>query len=122
MRIIMNRKFQTFQNSLETVQENPDKDTSIALADIIPARSQDLQRYQAANPFACASVIADKKARRLYSAVDGCRNVAELARITCLAQKELVQALRYLFQQQKIEFYTSGGEHVEHLPLIMSAS
>jgi hypothetical protein len=122
MRIIMSRKFQTFQNSLGTVRENPDKDISVALADIIPTRSQDLQEYQAANPFTYASIIADKKARRLYSAVDGCRNVTELAQITRLAQKELIEALRYLLQQQRIEFYTSGGEHIEHLPPISSAS
>jgi hypothetical protein len=122
MRIIMTRKFQTFQNSLDIAQENVDKETSIALADIIPTRSQDLQQYQAANPFAYASIIADKKARRLYSAVDGRKCVAELAQITRLAQEELAEALRYLFQQQKIEFYTSGGEQVEDLPPILSVS
>jgi hypothetical protein len=122
MRIIMNRRFQTFQNSLETAQENTDTGTSIALADVIPTRAQNLQQLQAANPFAHASIIVDKKARRLYSAIDGCRSVTELAQITHLTQKELTEALRYLFQQQKIEFYTVGGEYVEDLPPVLSAS
>jgi len=125
MRIIVDRKFQTFQNSLASVQESPapvPDAAPVALADIIPTRSQDLQQLQAANPFAYASIIADKKARRVYSAVDGCRSVTELVHITHLAQKDLLEALRYLFQQQKIEFYLAGGERVEHLPPVLSAS
>jgi hypothetical protein len=123
MRIIINRKFLTLHHSsLGAAQENPDKDPFMILADMIPTRSQDVKQLQAANPFANAPTIADRKARRLYSAVDGYRNVAELARITRLAQKELLEALCYLFQQQKIEFYTSEGEHVEHLSLLLSAS
>jgi hypothetical protein len=122
MRIIINRRFRTFQNSLKTTKEHPGKSGSITLADIVPTRSQDLQLLQSINPFAHASIIAHKKARRLYSAVDGYRSGAELAQITHLTHNELIEALRYLFQQHKIEFYTLTGEHVEHLPLIVSAS
>lgn len=122
MRIIMNSRFHTFQNSFRPVPKDLEGDTFIALADIVPTRSQDLQQFQAANPFAHASIIADKRARRVYSAVDGYRNVAELARITFLDQEALVEALRYLFQQQKIEFHTSSGEHVKHLPPVLCPS
>ena len=122
MRIIVHRKLLTIQKPLETARPNPAKSASIVLADIIPTRSQDVKQLQAANPFANASIIADRKARRLYSAVDGYRNVAALAQVTRLAQKEVIEALRYLLRQQKIEFYTSKGERVEHISPILSAS
>ena len=122
MRIIVNRKLLTIQEPLETARQHTAKEPSIALVDIIPTRSQDVRQFQAANPFAHASIIADRKARRLYSAVDGYRSVAALAQVTGFAQKELIEALRYLSRHQKIEFYTSKGERVEHISPILSAS
>jgi hypothetical protein len=123
MRIIINRRFQTFQNSFKVVRKDPDEDTHIALTTIIPMRLQDLQQFQAAvNPLAHPSIIANKRARRVYSAIDGCRNIAELAHITFLDRAELIEALRYLFQLRRIEFYTPSGEHIKHPPPVLYAS
>ena len=89
---------------------------TLSLSDLIPQRTQDLAQFQAQNPFSHAVIISDKSARRLYSAIDGEKNVAELAQLGHLDQKEVKEALRYLFDLQLLRFRTPTGETVEDSP------
>ncbi|BCL82274.1 hypothetical protein ccbrp13_47390 [Ktedonobacteria bacterium brp13] len=95
---------------------NKKMDNSDTLAAIIPRLAHDMEQYQAANPFTSTTIIADKNARRLYAAIDGYKSGADLAQATRLTQQEVIQALDYLYQQQRIQLYTSKGEFVEHFP------
>jgi len=91
-------------------------ESSDILATIIPRHTHDMEQFQAANPFTSTTIIADKSARRLYAAIDGYKNGIDLAQATRLTQQEVIQALDYLYQQQRIQLYTSKGEFVEHFP------
>jgi hypothetical protein len=118
LRIIKSRGFLNNPNAAAIAAEKvaSERSSSAALAKIIPQRSQNIENYQASNPFAHASIIADRNARRLYAAIGGNRNVAELAQITRFNQKELIDALSYLFQEQKIQFYTPEGTSIKNFP------
>jgi hypothetical protein len=65
------------------------------------------------NPFASSVVISDKQARRLYSAIDGRKNVDEICRVLFIDLKEAYQALRILWTQHRIELYGPAGEVVD---------
>ena len=81
-------------------------------AELIPRRKQDASAMLASNPFASTSIIADKQARRLYTAIDGRTNVADLCNATGLSLKEGYKALQELLAHQRIELYESGGQLV----------
>lgn len=95
---------------------NKKMDNGATLAIIIPRHTHDMEQDQAANPFTSTTIIADKDARRLYAAIDGTKSGADLAQATRLTQQEVIQALDYLYKQQRIQLYTSQGEFVEHFP------
>jgi hypothetical protein len=118
LRIVASRGFLASPSSALMASEKivSDKSSSAALSKIIPQRTQSVEISQASNPFAQASIIADKNARRLYSAIGGNKTVSDLAQITRLSQQELIDALSYLFQQQKIQFYTKEGESITTFP------
>ena len=122
LRIIISHNFAKYdtQDALETSRQVSNQHNTFST--IIPRRLQDIEQSQASNPFANASIIANKDARRLYTAIDGHKNIVELIQNTQLEQKELIEALRYLRQQQKIEFYTSDGELMKQVPLISPLS
>ena|SRR5947209_3333613 len=81
-------------------------------AELIPRRKQDASAMLASNPFARTTIIVDKQARRLYTAIDGRSNVADLCNATGLSLKEAYEALQKLLVQQRIELYESGGQLV----------
>jgi hypothetical protein len=85
----------------------------ISFADIIPRRAQDVEISQANNPFASATILTDKNARRLYSAIDGEKTLSALAQSLSLNEQEIRQALHYLFQQRKISFYTRDQQAID---------
>jgi hypothetical protein len=122
MRIMLNRDLLNLSapDAVENSRENTGKHTVFAA--IVPHRLQDVEASQADNPFASASIIADKNARRLYSVVDGHKNIVELSQMAHLDQKDLIEALRYLFQLQKIEFYTLDGELVRQVSFLLPSS
>jgi hypothetical protein len=112
LRMIVNRKLLISPNVL-TTEKTTTQTAPQTLARLIPRKAQNLADLHADNPFSAASVIHDKNARRLYSVVNGRRNVTELAQHLNLILKEVYQALHYLYQEGKIEFITPEGELVE---------
>ncbi len=82
-------------------------------ADLIPHRSQDVEIAQASNPFATATMLTDKKARQLYTIIDGQKTLVELARHLAFNEQEIRQALRYLLQQGKVVVYTRDAQAVD---------
>jgi hypothetical protein len=71
LRIIVNRGFlSTEMPAAPAPPSNTDQNVALSLNTLIPRRTQHIEDLQAANPFAHASIIADKNARRLYGLVD----------------------------------------------------
>lgn len=83
------------------------------LSTLIPHRSESIEAMRAGNPFANASILPDKNTRRLYSLVNGHRDVATLARLADLDQKETEEAIRLLLQQEKIELHDFKGISID---------
>jgi hypothetical protein len=84
-----------------------------ALSTLIPHRSESIEAMRAGNPFANATILPDKNTRRLYSLVNGYRDVATLARLADLDQKEMEEAIRLLLQQEKIELHDFKGNSID---------
>jgi hypothetical protein len=85
----------------------------LPLKELIPHRTQDVTALQSGNPFAHAVEIADKRARKVYSAIDGKRSLAEILGVARLEQEELTAALHFLLQQQLISFHEPNGKPIE---------
>ncbi len=81
--------------------------------DLIPHSTQDVDAMQADNPFADGVVISDKKARQLYFAIDGKKNIAELANSTSMDQQELSSALQFLLRQKHIRLHEPSGKVID---------
>ena len=75
------------------------------LAELIPQRRQDDHLLLSSNPFASPPVISDKKAARLYAAINGRSSVADLCKATNMEMEEVYVALQILLSQQRIEMY-----------------
>jgi hypothetical protein len=113
LRMIGNRKLLIPPSELLD-EKTTEKQAAIqALAKIVPQKLQDLADFQADNPFAQASIINDKNARHLYAAINGQKNITELAQDLNFTEQESYQALHYLYQEEKIEFITPAGKPVE---------
>ena len=64
------------------------------------------------NPFGSSAVIPDKRARRIYAAIDGHANIGALCKSTGMNIKEAYIALRLLLDQQRIDLYEPEGQLV----------
>jgi DNA-binding response OmpR family regulator len=84
-----------------------------ALWELVPRRVSNPEAMRTSSPFARAAVTGDKRARRLYMAIDGRRTLAELAALTGLEMREVSKVLRVLLQEHCIELYDSAGQLVE---------
>jgi hypothetical protein len=82
-------------------------------AQLIPQRVLDGEAMRSRNPFASMSVISDKQASRLYLAIDGRKNLAELLSLTRLGQREFEAALRLLLMQKLIQLVDAAGQPLE---------
>jgi hypothetical protein len=80
------------------------------LEELIPYPRSDPDLLLAKNPFSNAAAIADKRARRLYAAIDGHKNVSELCSDAGFSLREGYRALQILLKQQRVEIYTPGGQ------------
>lgn len=120
-RIIASKGFLILHAPTAT-QTNPFANSPQAYAPIIPRRAESIEQFQVDNPFANASTIMDRNARRLYTAIDGNKNVAELIHMMGFEPKETLDAFRYLFEQQKIRFYTLKGDLVQNPDFISPPS
>ena len=121
VRIIASKGFLTLHTAAAP-QTNSVENALLAHALIIPRRAESIEQFQVDNPFANASTIMDRNARRLYTAIDGNKNVAELIHMMGFGSKETVDAFRHLFERQKIRFYTIKGELVQHPEFISPPS
>lgn len=96
-------------NYIPPVQETFSQEVPPALPDLVPKRKQDGGLMLSSNPFAHPSGISDKKAQRLYDAIDGRRSVAELCRVVGLNLTEAQQSLQELVRAQQIDLHTLDG-------------
>jgi hypothetical protein len=85
----------------------------LTLGALIPHRAQSADTIQASNPLASAVVISDKQARRLYSYIDGKRNIANVLDLTQTDQEEFTAALRWLLRKKLIRLYEPKGKLVD---------
>jgi hypothetical protein len=85
----------------------------LRLDDLIPQRIEDANVLKSSNPLSGSIVIADKKARRLFAAIDGQKNLSELRSSLDMDVKEAYQALQILVAQHRIQLFEPGGEQVD---------
>ena len=97
----------------QAITTEPLRQETIPLTELIPRRRQDTDIMLLNNPFSSSAVVADKRARRIYTAIDGRANIAALCRNTGMNLKEAYAALRILLQQKRIDFYEPGGQLVD---------
>ncbi len=91
----------------------PLRQEPLPLSELIPRRREDTDTMLLNNPFSTTAVIADKQARRLYMAIHGRTNVAELCRNTGMNLKEVYTALCILLDQKRIDLYEPDGQLVD---------
>ena len=91
----------------------PKQPSMLAPFQLIPQRSEDADLMRSSNPLSASVIIADKQARRLYTAIDGSKNVQDLCTITHLDEKEAVLALQRLLDQHRIQLYDPTGQVVD---------
>jgi hypothetical protein len=84
-----------------------------SLESIIPRRKQDTQLMLSSNPLSNSTVITNKSARRLYSAIDGHSDMAALCTRTGLPISEAYSALQILLTQLRVEVYTPSGTLID---------
>jgi hypothetical protein len=81
-------------------------DLQAILAHLVPARAQAEEIEQAENPFNKVVIITEKRTRQVYNLIDGKKNVAELAILTRMSQKEVLEALQSLTTKGYINYNT----------------
>lgn len=125
LRVAMSRGFFTADKPplaenppVENIPGNVTAPGQYQLSSLIPRQTHQVEDLQASNPFANAVVISDKKARQVYSSVDGQKNVAQIASTAQLGQAEMMQALRILLQQGRIDLYDVQGNLIERALLL----
>lgn len=88
-------------------------DTIVSLHKLIPRKKEDADMMVSDNPFARTAGIADKQARRLHSAIDGHKTVAELSQSIGMDMRSLSAALRILISLRRAELYDAQGHPVD---------
>lgn len=73
------------------------------LAQLVPDKKQDADLLLSDNPFTQSVAISDKKARRLYAAINGRDTVSRLCSVTGLSLQEASTALHMLWEQDRVE-------------------
>ena len=87
--------------------------TSQSLYELILQRNEDDKLLTASNPLSGTSIIRDKKARRLYDAINGTRNLKEICEYLHIDLQEAAGAIRILASQSRILLYEPGGQPVD---------
>ncbi len=95
-----------------SVEESTLQHVQPDIATLIPHRAESIEEIRTGNPFANATILPDKKTRQVYSFVNDQRNIATIARLAKLDEKELVDVIRLLLQQQKIQLHDQGGNSI----------
>lgn len=89
------------------------RQSQLTLDDIIPQRVEDTNLLKSSNPLANSIGIADKKARRLFAAIDGRKDVGELCVSLNMDSKEAYRALQILVAQDRIQLYEPEGGQLD---------
>ena len=85
------------------------------LSALLPRRREDTSLLATTNPFA-SSMRMDDAMHHLYKAIDGGRTVGTLCKVTTFAMPKVVQLLKVLFEQQRIEFWDPKRQVVVDAP------
>jgi hypothetical protein len=85
----------------------------LRLDDLKPQRIEDANLLKSSNPLAGSIVIADKKARRLFAAIDSRKTIGELRSSLDMDVKEAYEALQILVAQHRIQLYEPEGGLVD---------
>lgn len=93
--------------------ETPPQQRQLDLSELIPHRLESANAMRSSNPFATTEVIPDKQARRLYSAIDGRKNVAEVLASSGMDMKVGYAALHFLLTQHRVQLTEVGGQPVD---------
>ena len=89
------------------------RQSQLMLDDIIPQRVEDTNLLKSSNPLASSIVIADKKARRLFAAIDSRKTIGELRSSLDMDVKEAYKALQILVAQHRIQLYEPEGGQLD---------
>ncbi|GHO94009.1 hypothetical protein KSF_040570 [Reticulibacter mediterranei] len=100
--------FSPYEMATPIPQHNP----ALHLWILIPHRRRENELLMSSNPLSRSVDIADKQARRVYSAIDGRKNMDALRRTTGLEAQELVRITKMLIAQRRVELYEPGGKLV----------
>ena len=92
-----------------SLQQQP----QLSLGGLIPQRVEDTDLLKSSNPLAGSLVISDKQARRLFTAIDGRKNVEEICMQIDMDLKEAYKALQVLLAQHRVQLYGPEGQLVE---------
>lgn len=84
-----------------------------SLSHLIPRRIQDPDLMKSSNPLAGVVDIHGKEVRHLYSAIDGRRNITELALVTQLSMNEVYLALQILCEGCHVQLYEPDWKAVD---------
>jgi hypothetical protein len=82
-------------------------------SELIPRRARELEALREYSPFSRATPIQSREAQRLYQAIDGRRNLAELAAFTRLNTRGLEKALHLLVTQNLVQVCNKTGQAIE---------
>ncbi|HLZ80406.1 MAG TPA: hypothetical protein VKP04_02150 [Ktedonobacteraceae bacterium] len=84
------------------------------LYELIPERNEDNKLLTASNPLSGTNVILDKRARRLYDAINGVRNIKEICDRLRIDSQEVYELLQMLAAQNRIRLYKPDGQLVDN--------
>lgn len=96
----------------------PVPERRLQLSQLIPTQKQDANLMLSDNPFTQAAAITDKKARRLHAAINGQDSMAALGTATGMSPQEIKVALRFLWDQGRIEVHGPDGQTVDLLQFL----
>ncbi|MBV9230547.1 MAG: hypothetical protein JOZ18_14655, partial [Chloroflexi bacterium] len=82
---------------------------SFALFELIPHRIEDVT----SSPLIASGADLDRSLRRVYAAIDGRKNLVELATTTHYGIKDVISALKALATLHRIELYGPEGKPVD---------
>ncbi len=103
----------TDTNHAEMDTESSGKQAQDDLSALVPHRAENIEELQISNPFVHATILPDKKTRRVYSLVNGQRDIATITRVAGLTQKEVLEALCLLLQQERIGLRDVKGNSID---------
>ncbi len=82
------------------------------LAKVIPHRKENSDMMQSNSLFARSAGIADERVFRLFSAIDGHLNVAELCQKTEMSMSTIVAILKMLLYLKRVDLYDAQGNYI----------